>query len=65
MDANHIERPVDLKNFHNLKLRVMFYSVGIFRTSGMGDIISSDPERTVPRRQGEKPGYIDFTTNGR
>ena len=65
VDANHTERPVDLKTIHNLKLRVMFYSVGIFRTSGMGDVISSDPERTVPRRQGEKPDYIDFTTKGR
>ena len=28
----------------------MFYLVGIFRTSGPGGSISSDPERTVPRR---------------
>ena len=37
----------------------MFYSVGIFRTSNLGDSISSDPERTAPRRRGEEPGYIE------
>ena len=58
MDANHTERPVDLKNIHNLKLRVMFYSVGIFRTSGMGDIISSDPKRVDSEEAGEEPGCI-------
>ena len=34
----------------------MFYSVGIFRTSNLGDSISSGPERTAPRRRGEEPG---------
>ena len=37
----------------------MFYSVGIFRTSSPGDNISSDPERTAPRRWEEEPGYIE------
>ena len=31
-----------------LFLRVMFYLVGIFRTSSLGDSISSNPERTAP-----------------
>ena len=39
---------------------VVFYSVGIFRTSSMGGSISSNPERTAWRRLGEKPGYIEF-----
>ena len=37
----------------------MFQSVEIFRTSGLGDSISSHPERTAPRRRGEEPGYIE------
>ena len=37
----------------------MFYSAGIFRTSSLGGSISSNPERTAPRRQGGKPGYIE------
>ena len=41
---------VDLKNSHNLKWKVMFYSVGIFRISRLRDSISSNPERTAPRR---------------
>ena len=40
-------RLVDLKNIYNLKVRVMFYLVGIFRTSGPGDRISGNPERTA------------------
>ena len=36
----------------------MFYSVGIFRTSSPGDSISSNSERTAPRRRGEEPGYM-------
>ena len=39
------------------KLRVMLYLVGIFRTSSPGDGLSSNPERTAPRRWGEEPGY--------
>ena len=39
--------------FTTQKLRVMFNLVGIFRTSSPGDSISSDTERTAPRRQGE------------
>ena len=37
----------------------MFYSVGVFRTSDLGDSVSSNPERTALRRGGEKPGYIE------
>ena len=37
----------------------MFYSVGVFRTSGLGDSISSNPARTALRRGGEEPGYIE------
>ena len=33
--------------------------MGIFRSLSLGDSISSDPERTVLRRQGEKPGYTE------
>ena len=36
----------------------MSYLVGIFRTSSLGESISSNPERTAPRRQGEEPDYI-------
>ena len=39
-------------------LRVMFYSVGIFRTSSPACGISSKPERTASRRRGDEPGYI-------
>jgi len=37
----------------------MFHLVGIFRTSSLGGNISSDPEKTAPRRRGEEPGYIE------
>ena len=37
----------------------MFYSVGVFRTSDLGDSVSSNPERTALRRGGEEPGYIE------
>ena len=36
----------------------MFYLVGIFRTSSPESSISSNPERTAPRKQGGEPGYI-------
>ena len=36
----------------------MFYSVRIFRTSVPGKSITSNPEKTAPRRQAKKPGYI-------
>ena len=32
----------------------MFYSVGIFKISTLGDYISRKPERTAPRKQGER-----------
>ena len=37
----------------------MFYLAGIFRTSSPGGSISSNPEKTAPRRQGGEPGYIE------
>ena len=37
----------------------MFFSAGIFRTSGPGGSISSNPEKTALRRRGGKPGYIE------
>ena len=36
----------------------MFYSAEIFRTSSLGGNISSNPERTAPRRRGGKPDNI-------
>ena len=45
-------------------LRVTFYSVGIFRTSSPGDSISSNPERSAPRRLGEESGYIEVCYKG-
>ena len=47
---NGLEGLVDLKVFTFSKLGVPFYSVRIFRTSSQGDSISSNPERTDPRR---------------
>ena len=57
---NKVMTGVNLKILATLNLRVLLYSVGIFRTSSPGDSISSKPERTAPRRQGEDPGYIEF-----
>ena len=37
----------------------MFYSVENLGTSSPGDSVSSNPERTAPRRQGEEPGYTE------
>ena len=37
----------------------MSYLVGIFRTLSLGDNISSDPERTAPKRWWEEPDYIE------
>ena len=36
----------------------MFYLVGIFRISSLGESISNNPEGTALRRQGEEPDYI-------
>ena len=54
------------KIFTKWKLRVMFYSEGTFRTLTLGASISSNPERTAWRRQGEEPGYteVSFATKG-
>ena len=38
----------------------MFYLEGIFRTSNSGGNISSNPERTAPRRQDGEPGYTEM-----
>ena len=37
----------------------MLHLVGTFRTSSLGDSISSTPERTQLRRRGEKSGYVE------
>ena len=37
----------------------MFYSMGIFSTLSRGDSLSSDPEKTAPRRRGEDPGCLE------
>lgn len=38
----------------------MFYLVGVLRTSGPADNISSNPEKMAPRRQWGEPGYTDI-----
>ena len=45
-------------------LRVIFYLVGIFRASSLGDNISSNLEGTVLRRQGEESRYIEVFNKG-
>ena len=50
---------MDLKILTILKLRVTFYSMGMFETSSPGDSTSSNPERTALRRGGKEPGYIE------
>ena len=47
------------------KLRVMFYLVGIFRTSRPGDSFSSDSEKTAPRRHREESGYMEVCNKGK
>ena len=37
----------------------MFYLVDV-RTSNPGGSISSNPEGTAPKRQGEEPGYTEL-----
>ena len=37
----------------------MFYLTGIFRTSSLGDSISSNLERIIMKRQGEETGYME------
>ena len=41
-------------------MKVIFYSVGIIRILSLRDSISSDPQRTALRRQGEEPGYTEI-----
>ena len=55
------DHSVDLENSHNLKVE-RFSLVGIFGTSSLGDIISSNPERTVLRQ--EESGYIQVCNKG-
>ena len=53
---------VHLINIHNMKVENYILFGGIFRTSSPGDSISSEPERTAPRRQGmlgEESGYVE------
>ena len=40
------------------KLRAMFYSENILRASSLGVSISSNLEKTAPRKWGGEPGYI-------
>ena len=50
---------VNLKNIHNLKVdSYVFFSMGIFRPLSLGDSISSDPERTAPRKRGQESDHI-------
>ena len=63
---------VGLRNLLFLLLRVLFHSVGIFRTSRLGDSISGNPERTALRRRGhggarrgEESGYTEVCNKGR
>ena len=42
----------------------MFYLMGFFRTSSLGDTISTNSERTALRRWGEESGYIDLCNKG-
>ena len=48
-----------LKTCTTLKFRVMFNLVGTFGTSSSGGSISSNSERTAPRKGGEEPGYTE------
>ena len=45
-------------------LKVMFYLMEFFRTSSLGDTISTNSERTALRRWGEESGYIDLCNKG-
>ena len=57
--SHQVARIVFSKNIHNLiSWELCFIRPGIFRTSSLGDSISSNPERTALRRQGDEPGYI-------
>ena len=48
-----------LKKYSQPEVESYVYLVGIFRTSSLGDSISSKPERTAPRRWAEEPGCIE------
>lgn len=50
---------MDLKKYSQPKSGELFYVVGNFRSSSLGDSISTDPERTALRRRGEEPGSIE------
>ena len=45
--------------FFLMLLFLCFIRPGIFRTSSLGDSISSNPERTALRRQGDDTGHIE------
>ena len=53
-----VER-VDLKNTHSIKVASYAFFRETFRTSGPGDSISSDPEKTLRRRKEEPGCYIE------
>ena len=58
--SHQVARIVFSKNIHNLiNWELCFIWQGIFRTSSLGDSISSNPERTALRRLGDEPGYIE------
>ena len=50
---------VDLINTHNVKVESYVSLGGNFRTSSPGGSTSSEPKRSVPRRQSEEPGYTE------
>jgi len=49
-EGGGVVESVTLKNIHHLKVEGYALLVRIFRTSSLGDSISSKPERTAPRR---------------
>ena len=50
---------VNFKNIHNLKTE-SFVLFGCFRTSSSRESISSNPEKTTPKRRGKGPGYMEL-----
>ena len=53
-----------LKKQSQPKSWVTLYLLGTFRTSNLEDSISSDPERTAPRKRGKKTGFIETWNEG-
>ena len=46
-----VTKRMSTKNMHILKLESYAFLVGIWGTLSLGDSISSNPERTTPKRQ--------------